>query len=190
MSLTPISSVARAVATARELCATSPVFRQRLVDHVDPDFADDKIRDPRSRVFLYQAETVELGQLMRDLRPMIVIGVADEVNWSALCPGCAVINLTYAGNIVCVMIDDVRFGDVAGVPGVPGPDMQGDAYIDALNFSGGVADSMTGRFGGNDDLIGFYSIQMTQPPMRPEIDERHNDDYFASILTFKYGDAE
>ena len=185
--ITAASSIARAVHAARVLCASSPTFIDALQLYAPG------VTDAMDRVFLYQAETTELKTLMRDIRPMIVVGLSNETEWEAYMPGCSLIQLTNRGSVIAVIVQDVHF-DIVKVqatedgPITDGPDDQGDSYLDACNLAGGIVDDMSGVFGSGLDLKGFDGVSMIQSPMRPEIDERHNDDFWASIVQFNFGD--
>lgn len=202
MAIPPTSSLARAVHAARVLCASSQTFVDSLQLYAPG------VTDSMDRVFLYQAESIELKQPMTELRPMIVVGLSDNIEWNALMPGCSVINLISSGSVVAVVVQDVHFDQVVlqsptfvqddnfGLGATqepdgtltPGPDKQGDSYIDACNLVGGIVDDMSGVFGSSIDLRGFIGVSMLQQPMRPEIDERHNDDFWVSIIEFQFGD--
>jgi len=183
MNINPNSSIARAVASARALCQTSQTFIDRLADGVN---AVD-------RVYLFETEEAEQLMSIRSLRPFIVVGLSDDVGWDAVHPGCPNVQLETSGTVIASIVHNAKFTDLPtfaadGTTVSPGTDAHGDSYMDALNFHGGVIDDMDGRFGTAIDLIGFESVQLEQPPWRPEFSDRFNDDYWVSMFTFSFGD--
>ena len=181
------STLSRAVDTARQLVAVSPAFINR-----QSQYGADQI-EPINRVYLYQAEHVELMMSMRDLRPFAVVGLGDDISWDAISPGCVNHNLIVGGGVYVILVDNARFTDLGSVDEdgnqTPGADQQGDSYCDFLNFSGGVADDMSNVFGTPADLIGFNGIELIEPGIRTEIDQRQNDDYWAAALKFSFGES-
>ena len=181
------STLSRAVDTARQLVAVSPTFVNR-----QSQYGADQI-EPINRVYLYQAETVELMMSMRELRPFAVVGLGDDISWDAISPGCVNHNLIVGGGVFVIIVDNARFTDLGSVDEedllITGADQQGDSYCDFLNFSGGVADDMSDVFGTPADLIGFNGIELVEPGIRTEIDQRQNDDYWAAALKFSFGES-
>lgn len=184
MNITAVSTLARAVVTARALVLDSPAFQQRVADYA-PDGTT-----PADRAFIYQAELVEsLAESMREMRPMAIIGLSDEIQWDALQPGCVNPELVISGTVSVAFVDNARFTsvfDYESEPPVAGPDKQGDSYIDFLNFSGGVLDDLNNSFG--LDNVGFRGITALNTGDRTELDERQNDDFWISIYQFEFGD--
>ena len=181
------STLARSIDVAAALVAQSQTFTDRQTL-----YGVEAVK-PADRVYLYQAESVELMMSIPELRPFVVVGLGEDISWDAISPGCVNNNLIINGGVYVIVVDNARFTDLGTMNEegaiTSGADKQGDSYKDFLNFSGGIADEMSELFGTSVDLIGFNGIELIEPGIRTEIDERQNDDYWAAAMKFNFGQS-
>lgn len=177
MTVTPTSSMARAVSSVISLVAASATFQTRV--------GAANATEARAHIYGHEAYTPAADNSeegVAGLRPFAVVDIADRFDWSPLQPSCF-IRLDVSGDVVLVLEDNARETWIND----DSEPSYSDSFVDFLNFAGGVIDDMNGKL--NDasmDTFGFQSVRMLAPPTRSDADQRGagTDDHWFAMFVF------
>jgi hypothetical protein len=191
--ITATSVKAKAFASLVTMLANNTAFTDRLTAYASGVSATD-------RIYFFEIGEEIVGSVPSELRPAILLGIGDNDEYTPIRKSCPA-TLVHRGSIWLSIIDNARYTDTGeftnGTTWVSGTDDPKDSYLDFINFSYGVMDAFNGVFTGPNDQVGFQSIELVQPPWRPEIEKRGGnsntgddaglDDYWQVVFALNHG---
>jgi hypothetical protein len=173
MTVTATSSMARAIASAIDLIASSSTFQTRV--------GAANAAAAKAHIYGYETYIPADGAGDEDqspLRPCATIDIGENFDWDAIAAGCTHIRLDVSGAVVVILEDNANLTWV----NEDSDDDYNDSFLDFLNFCGGVIDDMSGKLHDSTlDTFGFQSVSMLSPPFRASTEARTagNDHWFA-----------
>jgi hypothetical protein len=167
VTVTPTSSMARAVSSVISLVAASATFQARV--------GAANATEARAHIYGHEAyipPTANADEGVSGLRPFAVVDIADRFEWLPMQMSCF-IRLDVAGDVVLVLEDNARETWIND----DSEPSYSDSFVDFLNFAGGVADDMNGKLSdATYDSFGFQSVRLLSPPTRSMPEDRGNTD--------------
>lgn len=176
MAVTPVSSAALAVTSARTLISQSSTFQNYINDRHE---GGATAANALNHIYLFEVWSSQ--EDIQDKRPYCLITLDDHA-YDQLAQ-CSVPSLVTNGGVLAIFSDTAQAANTADNEG--GTDEYYDSYVHFLNFMFGTLDDMSGLFGG-DSVYDFNGIALPGPPDRPPIADRDSDDYWIGAAEFTH----
>ncbi len=175
MSVTPTSSAALAVAGAKDLIAKSTIF-QNYIEQIHPETGAS---EANAKAHIFADNLFDPSKEHAEDRPFVLTTL--DIHEFESIAQCSIRRLAANGSILVGFIDNARKTDVGG------DDDHDDSYLEFLNWCYGTIDDLS-NLGllGADTNYPFTGIETLQPPMRSDLAERVNDDFWTCWLLFQH----
>jgi hypothetical protein len=160
-------SLSLAVVGLENLLADSPVFRAAL----DPPAANAD--EAKRHIHLEELLGIDRALKLRDQRPLAVI-VPERHGYEQIGIG-AGIDMGALGGVVAILAKNTLASDDPRA-----------IVLDFDNWLGGVLDDLT-ELVGRSEYFPFRTIEVIEGPLRADLDERVEDDYWVAAVLFSHG---
>lgn len=165
MAVTPVSSLALALADAETLLAASSVF-QAKVGKTATGVKDDHI--------FYGDVSIPTDSFQGDTLPDFLVVIAEDAHGYLQLGQSSLVQMGGTGGVIVIFRCKPET-----------PNDSKDSRLAFLNWAVGVMDDVAGNIGSGAHFP-FNQITMVEPPTRPDITTRASEDFWVMAYTLHY----